>query len=33
MIIKGAMRANRDKGKHFLISSIEHPSVLETAEF
>lgn len=31
LIIKGVMRANRDKGTHFLISSIEHPCVLSSA--
>ncbi len=30
-IIKGVMRANRNKGKHFLISAIEHPCVLSSA--
>jgi cysteine desulfurase len=32
MIIKGVAHANKDKGKHILISSIEHPSVLKPAE-
>lgn len=32
MIIKGVARANRDKGKHILISSIEHPSALQSAK-
>lgn len=32
MIIKGVMRANRDRGRHFLISAIEHPSVLASAK-
>lgn len=31
MIIKGVMRANRDKGNHFLISAVEHPCVLASA--
>jgi len=31
MIIKGVMRANRNKGNHFLISAIEHPCVLSSA--
>lgn len=31
LIIKGVMRANRDKGSHFLISAIEHPCVLSSA--
>ncbi len=31
MIIKGVMRANKDKGKHFLISDIEHPCVKASA--
>ncbi len=31
LIIKGVMRANRDKGDHFLISAIEHPCVLSSA--
>jgi len=31
LIIKGVMRANRDKGNHFLISAIEHPCVLSSA--
>lgn len=31
LIIKGAMRANRDKGSHFLISAIEHPCILSSA--
>ena len=31
LIIKGVMRANSDKGKHFLISAIEHPCVLASA--
>ena len=30
-IIKGVMRANKNKGKHFLISAIEHPCVLSSA--
>jgi cysteine desulfurase len=30
-IIKGVMRANKDKGNHFLISAIEHPCVLSSA--
>jgi cysteine desulfurase len=31
-IIKGIMEANTDKGKHLIISSIEHPSVYELAK-
>ncbi len=31
LIIKGVMRANRARGTHFLISSIEHPCVLAAA--
>lgn len=31
MIIKGVMRANLDKGNHFLISAVEHPCVLASA--
>ncbi|MDD3543449.1 MAG: cysteine desulfurase family protein [Petrimonas sp.] len=31
-IIKGLMFANQDKGKHLLISAIEHPCVLRAAE-
>ncbi|MFA5420418.1 MAG: cysteine desulfurase family protein [Patescibacteria group bacterium] len=31
LIIKGVMRANVNKGKHFLISAIEHPCVMESA--
>jgi cysteine desulfurase len=32
MIIKGVASANKEKGNHILISSIEHPSVLKPAE-
>lgn len=32
MIIKGVARANKAKGNHVLISSIEHPCVLNAAE-
>ena len=32
MIIKGVARANKKKGRHILVFSIEHPSVLEPAE-
>jgi cysteine desulfurase len=31
MIVKGVMRANKNKGKHFLISDIEHPCVKASA--
>lgn len=31
-IIKGVMRANKDKGNHFLISAIEHPCVMASAK-
>lgn len=31
-IIKGVMRANGEKGKHLLVSAIEHPSVYQTAK-
>jgi cysteine desulfurase len=31
LIIKGVMRANVGKGRHFLISAIEHPCVMESA--
>lgn len=31
-IIKGVMRANRDKGKHLIVSAIEHPCVMESAK-
>jgi cysteine desulfurase len=31
MMIKGFMRANKDKGNHFLISAIEHSCVLSSA--
>lgn len=30
-IIKGTMEANKDKGNHLIVSSIEHPSVYQTA--
>ncbi len=30
-IIKGAMFANKDKGKHLIVSAIEHPCVLQAA--
>jgi len=30
-IIKGVMRANREKGKHLIVSAIEHPCVLNSA--
>ncbi|MBU1018297.1 cysteine desulfurase [Patescibacteria group bacterium] len=32
MIIKGVARANKDKGNHILVSSIEHPSILKTVK-
>jgi len=31
-IIKGVMRANQDKGNHLIISAIEHPCVLQSAQ-
>jgi cysteine desulfurase len=31
-IIKGVMRANREKGKHLIVSAIEHPCVMESAK-
>jgi len=31
LIIKGVLRANSDKGKHFLVSAIEHPCILSSA--
>jgi len=30
-IIKGVMRANQEKGKHLIVSAIEHPCVLNSA--
>jgi len=32
-ILRGIMRANQSKGKHLLVSAIEHPSVYQTARF
>lgn len=32
MIIKGVARANKSKGNHILVSAIEHPCVLNSAE-
>ncbi len=32
LIIKGVMLANQDKGKHLIVSSIEHPCVLQSAK-
>ncbi len=32
MIIKGVMEANKEKGRHLLVSAIEHSSVLEPAQ-
>lgn len=31
LIIKGVMFANQDKGKHLIVSAIEHPCVLQSA--
>ncbi|MGN1235443.1 MAG: cysteine desulfurase family protein [Christensenellaceae bacterium] len=31
--IKGVMRANEGKGKHLIVSSVEHPAVLESAKY
>jgi len=31
LIIKGVMLANQDKGKHLIVSAIEHPCVLQSA--
>jgi len=31
MIIKGVMHANQEKGKHLIVSAIEHPCVLQSA--
>lgn len=31
MIIKGVMHANSEKGKHLIVSAIEHPCVLQSA--
>jgi cysteine desulfurase len=31
LIIKGVMHANLDKGKHLIVSAIEHPCVLQSA--
>lgn len=31
LIIKGVMKANTDKGKHLIVSAIEHPCVLQSA--
>src|SRR5680860_276485 len=31
LIIKGIMFANKDKGKHLIVSAIEHPCVLQSA--
>ncbi|MGE5425947.1 MAG: cysteine desulfurase family protein [Bacillota bacterium] len=31
LILRGIMHANRNKGKHLLVSVIEHPSVIQTA--
>ncbi len=33
MAIKGAAYANRNKGKHIIISAVEHPAVAEVAEY
>lgn len=30
--IKGIMRANKDKGRHLIVSKIEHPAILESAK-
>lgn len=30
--IKGIMRANKDKGRHLIVSKIEHPAILEIAK-
>jgi len=31
-ILRGIMHSNREKGKHLVVSAIEHPSVLQTAK-
>lgn len=31
-ILRGIMHSNREKGKHLIVSAIEHPSVLQTAK-
>lgn len=33
LALKGVMLANRQRGKHLIVSSIEHPSVMKTADF
>lgn len=33
LVLKGVASANKDKGKHIIISSIEHPCIMESAKW